>query len=80
MLMNKKINLIYGSNNLFRLYLGKTLNIYHILLTLKAPVYVSSGCISALNGSKNHYLKKWNALFLFLQQISDKTYRFIIQK
>ena len=36
MLKNTKTNLIYGSNNLFRLYLDKTLNTYHILLILKA--------------------------------------------
>ena len=36
MLKNTKTNLIHGSNDLFRLYLGKTLNTYHVLLILKA--------------------------------------------
>ena len=36
MLKNTKTNLIHGSNNLFRLYLSKTLNTYHMLLILKA--------------------------------------------
>ena len=36
MLKNTKTNLIHGLNDLFRLYLGKTLNTYHVLLILKA--------------------------------------------